>query len=823
MALSQLQCLDNNHVNLRSNESKPEFYYSEEQRLALEALLASGPDAFQEVIKKHNIRDFLSEPELHRICKMVETYQPGSENVKGDNESGDEESRAVSLQYWPDKTDISIPELDIGWPDCESYRGVTRANVYMQPPMEGQTHIKEVVRKIIFQAQKVIALVMDLFTDVDIFKDMLDAGFKRKVAVYIILEETNVPLFLQMCEKAGIHSGHLKNLRVRSIGGTEFYTRSSLRVRGSMSQKFMFVDGDRAVSGSYSFTWTASRMDRNLITVLTGQAVNTFDKQFRELYLNSKEVNFNTIHLVGEPESEPVPQAAPPPVQSAEVARKMISPKYAFLMASKHETASETSSKKNSDKAKAVPEPVKVKEEPSSVHPGLLYLERAYMIDYVPTWPEPDPPRDVIGFINIRDSKKPNQAHLMRSELFETSQAIRFKEPFTPAQHPDTQHQPAPQKTKVATHSDKVLEPVSSAKVKKNNVVHAPKTESKPLTNEQPKKQNCQDKPTPPVPKPRTVQLVLSSSSPDSPEMVSIVPKPNKVLETPPASNENLDIAEVSNKTHNAASPKTEEQKESETELDLAVCTADSIETRAEEEEGAVEESSGDDITSSEFVNHVNDESSISSASEECFEINDSDSGLQGAKHKHTYNGVSHHEPEAAHQMARFSQSLVDLRLESQKRLDDHQERASKALEDIGRVLEKSQKHLVIDRPYYGGGRKQKQMYQMSDSENRLARGPVKVVIAKPGRYHRPTKRTAPVIGGHKYWQGKAYSSAKMGPGFSLSHVKSNSGHSSPNGLIQDRVPVDSSRTPFGISFSKLSQIKHLRNKIPQKRMPLDP
>ncbi|MGH0138367.1 UNVERIFIED_CONTAM: hypothetical protein FKN15_032908 [Acipenser sinensis] len=519
---------------------------------------------------------------------------------------------------------------------------------------------------------------------------------------------------------------HGKNLRVRSIGGTEFYTRSSLKIRGLMSQKFMFVDGDRAVSGSYSFTWTASRMDRNLITVLTGQAVDTFDKQFRDLYLNSKEVNLNTIKLVEEPEPQPVPQPAPPPVQSAEVARKMINPKYTILMAGNQETASKTSSGKNSDKAKAVPEPVEVKQELPSVHPGLLYLERAYMINYLPTWPEPDPPSDVIGFINIRDSKKPKQAHLMRSELFKTSQAIRFKEPFTPAQHPGTQDQPAPQKTeKAAKHSAKVLEPGSSAKVKKNNAVRAPKTEQKPLANEQPKK--SLGKPTLPVPKPRTVHLVLNSSS--------------------TASNENLDIAEVSNKPHNSARPKTEEQQESETELDLVVCTVDSIEAHTEEEEGEVEESSGDDINSSEFVN---DKSSTSSASEECFEYSDSDSGLQGTTHEHILNGVSHHDPEATHRMARFSQSLVDLRPESQKKLDDNQERTSKALEDI-KGLEKRQKLPVNDRLYYG--RKQKQMYQMSsrspastiqsDGENqmhRLARGPIKVVIAKPGNHHRTTK-----------------------------------------------------------------------------------
>lgn len=57
---------------------------------------------------------------------------------------------------------------------------------------------------------QVIAVVMDMFTDVDIFKDLLDAGFKRKVAVYIIVDESNVKYFLHMCERARMHPGHLK-------------------------------------------------------------------------------------------------------------------------------------------------------------------------------------------------------------------------------------------------------------------------------------------------------------------------------------------------------------------------------------------------------------------------------------------------------------------------------------------------------------------------------------------------------------------------------------------------------------------------------------
>uniref|UniRef100_A0A671MLR8 Protein FAM83G-like n=1 Tax=Sinocyclocheilus anshuiensis TaxID=1608454 RepID=A0A671MLR8_9TELE len=294
-------------------------------------------------MKEHELRPFLSEPELERLRRSIEEYKPGSEHQKPDGTTEGEDG-AVSLQYWPDRSDISIPNLDLGWPDCNSYRGVTRVNVYTQPPVDGQTHIKEVVRKAIAQAQKMIAVVMDVFTDVDIFKDLIEAGFKKKVAIYIIIDYAALQHFLLMCERANMHKGHLNHLRVRCIGGSEFYTHSAQKVHGSLSQKFMFVDGDRAVSGSYSFTWTASRLDRNIITVLTGQAVETFDKQFRELYLNSRGVNLTKIPLADPPEPDPVPIAVPSPVPVT-VARKLMNPKYALVNV-------DAASKASSDKAK---------------------------------------------------------------------------------------------------------------------------------------------------------------------------------------------------------------------------------------------------------------------------------------------------------------------------------------------------------------------------------------------------------------------------------------------------------------------------------------
>lgn len=440
MALSQLQCLDNNNVNWRSSETKPEFFYSEEQRLALEALVSTGAEKYHEVIKKENIRDFLSELELSKIASRVEAFDPDSSHLRktGDKPEPEEEGESQqdeeeqSLEYWPDKSDCSIPELDLGWPDTVAYRGVTRATVYMQPPIDGQPHIKEVVRKMITQAQRVIALVMDLFTDVDIFKDLLDAGFKRKVSVYIILNESDVKYFLQMCEKAQMHKGHLKNLRIRSLGGAEFYTRFSTKFKGSLGQKFMFVDGDKAVCGSYSFTWSAARIDRNLITVLSGQVVESFDRQFQDLYLVSKGVSLKNVQMDNEPEPEPIMQpASMPTAQSEAIARKLINPKYALVSV---KSASETGkdSKQESDVAKKLTTKPRAAalEHPMDdphIHPALQDMERANMFDYLPTWvePDPEPGSEILGYINIIDPniKNAQPSQMNRIKICDTSQA----------------------------------------------------------------------------------------------------------------------------------------------------------------------------------------------------------------------------------------------------------------------------------------------------------------------------------------------------------------------------------------------------------------
>ncbi|KAF5889012.1 protein FAM83G-like, partial [Clarias magur] len=219
------------------------------------------------------------------------------------------------------------------------------------------------------------------------------------------------------------------NLRVRSIRGTSFFTRSSKKVCGSQSQKFMVVDGDKAVSGSYSFTWTASRLDRSIITVLTGLAVDVFDQLFQDLYMMSVAVNLDKIHLDKEQQLEPISTKAAPAVQlSAVTALKLINPKYALVSGNAAVRRNHADPETCTSKSDGMKRMKDVPDGPH-IHPGLLHLEKANMTDYLPVWPEPDPPSDVIGFINIRDCNKPLQPHLTRSELFEVSRAIRFKDP----------------------------------------------------------------------------------------------------------------------------------------------------------------------------------------------------------------------------------------------------------------------------------------------------------------------------------------------------------------------------------------------------------
>lgn len=57
---------------------------------------------------------------------------------------------------------------------------------------------------------QVIAIVMDMITDLQILQDLMDAASRRSVPVYILLDHQGVPHFLDMCSRLQIGSQHLR-------------------------------------------------------------------------------------------------------------------------------------------------------------------------------------------------------------------------------------------------------------------------------------------------------------------------------------------------------------------------------------------------------------------------------------------------------------------------------------------------------------------------------------------------------------------------------------------------------------------------------------
>ncbi|KAK7827739.1 hypothetical protein U0070_019563, partial [Myodes glareolus] len=137
----------------------------------------------------------------------------------------------------------------------------------------------------------VIAVVMDVFSDIDIFRDLQEISRKRGVAVYILLDQALLSHFLDMCMDLKVHPEQEKLMTVRTITGNIYYARSGTKVVGKVHEKFTLIDGVRVATGSYSFTWTDGKLNSSNLVILSGQVVEHFDLEFRILYAQSKPIS----------------------------------------------------------------------------------------------------------------------------------------------------------------------------------------------------------------------------------------------------------------------------------------------------------------------------------------------------------------------------------------------------------------------------------------------------------------------------------------------------------------------------------------------------
>uniref|UniRef100_A0A8C5HHZ4 Protein FAM83E-like n=1 Tax=Gouania willdenowi TaxID=441366 RepID=A0A8C5HHZ4_GOUWI len=232
MSNSQDQSLDENAVFLPVDESSPVFLYCEREREAVERLLIAGPEAFYSYVGNKRSGCFLSPGEVSQISSWAQSYH--FNHQQGQAENGVESSSEMEdfcSTYFPQQSDMPTPALELGWPERGPWVLKGKAMVYTSPPAEGEPPVREVIR--------------------------------------------------QHLQKAS------QNMRVRVLGGKTFCTRTGQMVVGEMKDQFLLVDLETVIHGSYSLTWTDAHLHRQLITVLTGPVVDSFDREFRILYAAS--------------------------------------------------------------------------------------------------------------------------------------------------------------------------------------------------------------------------------------------------------------------------------------------------------------------------------------------------------------------------------------------------------------------------------------------------------------------------------------------------------------------------------------------------------
>ncbi|XP_005796997.2 uncharacterized protein LOC102225342 [Xiphophorus maculatus] len=281
MSNSQEQSLDENVVFLPVDESSPHFLHSEREREAVERLLSSGPEAFYGSIGPELSSYFLSPQEVSRISSWAQNYH-FHEPLVGEQDGAERsvDSEKICSTYNPYQWDVPVPNLELGWP--EKPAGVLKSSVtvHSSHPAEEDLQIREVIRRHLQAAKTVIAVVTDQLTDNAIIFDLHTAA-SRGVPVYIILNQRSLQ------QNFTLNRLRHPYMRVRVLGGKTFCSRTGKMVVGEMKDNFILVDLEAVIHGNYSLTWTDTHLHRQLVTVLRGPVIDSFDREFRILFADS--------------------------------------------------------------------------------------------------------------------------------------------------------------------------------------------------------------------------------------------------------------------------------------------------------------------------------------------------------------------------------------------------------------------------------------------------------------------------------------------------------------------------------------------------------
>ncbi|XP_043073742.1 protein FAM83H [Puntigrus tetrazona] len=275
--------------SLGDNPLDPNYlrpHYREEYRMAIDALVEEDVEGYYNFLQSANVVDFLSRSEIEHIKSTVQSPQSAGNVPELPYRETDEDGSSDT--YWPLHSDLDAPGLDLGWPlQQHSFVGPTEVTMLVNPADPERPSIKDQARRLIKNAHQVIAVVMDIFTDIDIFSDLLDAA-ARHVPVYILLDEQNAYHFVNMVASCKVNLDMIHMMRVRTVAGITYFCRTGKSFKGQVMDRFLLTDCRAVISGNYSFMWSFEKIHRCIAHLFLGELVAAFDEEFRILFAQSQ-------------------------------------------------------------------------------------------------------------------------------------------------------------------------------------------------------------------------------------------------------------------------------------------------------------------------------------------------------------------------------------------------------------------------------------------------------------------------------------------------------------------------------------------------------
>ncbi|KAM8869705.1 uncharacterized protein AB9W97_016910 isoform 2-T3 [Spinachia spinachia] len=269
--------------DLTPSRTALDLSHNESARLAVDSLLSRGLEGYREVLHAEGEVDFLSEPEKTYI---LENGSDGNTDpAASDGGNNESESLYSGSQFPTDRdptgTDAKLMDPVLQEPNVEVYwQSDTRA-----------AGMKDLLREFIRKAGTAVAIVMDVFSDVELLCDLLEASRKRNVSVHLLLDHLNLNLFVNMWQDLKLDSKSFPKLSVRSVDGQTYCAKTGRKLTGHVMESFIITDWTEALTGSYSFSWLSWQVHRSLAVLVKGSAVIPFHQEFLRLYCSSRPIS----------------------------------------------------------------------------------------------------------------------------------------------------------------------------------------------------------------------------------------------------------------------------------------------------------------------------------------------------------------------------------------------------------------------------------------------------------------------------------------------------------------------------------------------------